>query len=220
MPHQQVLLLETAITIFSSAITLISHAFHKATSLLERKLIQLYHFFIRIDPQDGATFLLLEVERSLLTLHTTNRERLPALQNDPVPPCNYLTTDAWHQHLRLNSVWEGIRSGVTVLAYIFGFQIALPDSDLNHNITDVVDAIHMGLIPIRLDTAVLHSINTLQQRFSTHSAPSTAGATATQLWDQIKDLIKARAIGIHRLITSENKTFRKLIITRYGIQCF
>lgn len=132
---------------------------HKATSLLERKLIQPYHSVIRIDPQGGATFLLSGVERSLLDLHTTNVGRLPTLQNDPVPPCNYLTMDTWLQHLQLNSVWAGIRTGVTELAYIFGFQTTLPDDDLDHNATDVVDAI---LWDLYLHVSILLSFNPLK----------------------------------------------------------
>lgn len=102
---------------------------------------------------------------------------------------------------------------------MFGDQTALPDGGLPHKRTGLADVIHLGLTPITLDTVIIKTIVELNHLCLRSLPPVQPDSDLLGIWEQAKDLIKARALGIHRLITSEKQAFRKHLQDRYNIRC-
>ena len=188
-----------------------------ATSLIETKLRQLYTTTNKTSP-DGANILLHRVEKTLLALQNTNAGRLHSEAGEMATVANFISITGWLAKQGLQSVFEGIRSSTFILVCIFGAQTALPDRDLPHESIGVAYVIHLGLMPTFLDTVITTTFTELNRHYMRVRLPETPGLDLLTIWEQAKDHIKTRAIGIHRLITSENKAFRKHLQDQYGIR--
>ena len=153
-----------------------------------------------------------------MTFQDTNRGRLVCEAGKTVTVTNYLSVTYWFGKQGLTSVSEGIRSNTPILVCMIGAQTALPDEDLPHESIGVAGVIHLGLIPTILDIAITTTTTELNHHYMRDRLPAQPELDLSTILDHTKNLIKARALGIHRLITSENRAFRRHLQDQYGIR--
>jgi len=164
---------------------------------------QLWIFVDRLDSVIDPEKFIFEVNTQLLLL----RQRNLGCLDTTIRQHNYLNLDEWLNFLHIDSVREGRRRRVNILSHIWGFQSALCDGELADKNSCIVDNMYTGLLPKTFDKWIINRYTLLVKKDVTIGFQHNLQQQLDSSWNIIKELVRARFIGIHRVINNISKTF-------------
>jgi len=168
---------------------------------------------IRLGSGNISSFLK-EINNTLLNLRDSHAGRLSI---NEICTKNYLTIDAWLDLFQLDSVEDSRKSNKFILLHIFGFGTALGDGELEVKHLGIVDCIHMGIIPTKLDNLVDKLIHQSCSNTIDANTKKCMENTLSKVWNDTKELAKGKFIGLHRIVGGISKEVEKTFRKKYDL---
>ena len=112
---------------------------------------------------------------------------------------------------------EGINTGARVMSLILGFETGLEDGELQDKHTGSADAMYLGVIPKQLDSSVKKHIKEALSYGREFRKAGPMIEKAEHLWVEAKEMVKARAIGLHRLFAEIAKQKKEELASEAGV---
>jgi len=181
----------------------------KMTNLIEQKLKNFFVIFGQHTNKANIADLFSKIENTCLWLKNSTLGKVK--QASPTTKFNYASINDLQGKYDIQKSHEGCTTKGNFCSELLGVleqpnAITTPDKDLC-----ILDAFWLGLIPSKLDVLISNNIN--RKRISEFIPLQTACiAMETELkdmWEEIKELIMAKAIGLHRIIGSISKNIEK-----------
>jgi len=91
---------------------------------------------------------------------------------------------------------------VNILGHIWGFNSVLKDGEMEYKDCCIVDSMYMGIIPHAFDSRFTDRYRNIIAGRSSACFSFYVSKRLDKLWNDIKELVKARFIGIHRVANS------------------
>ena len=160
--------------------------------------------------------LLLAVEETFLKLQTSNTGRLRNLP-DHINP--YRSLESWRKHLKTASWEQAYSEGKLKLIDIFNCRPHFSDSSMSDEFLGTAEGMFLGLIPRSLNNLMTDK---LQSEHVNVSMPRqlilTCQSQQTKAWDEIKELLIAKSVSLHRILNQTTSLQTTTWKTQYELQ--
>ena len=134
------------------------------------------------------------------TLSNPNLQKLGKRNPNSTPPKNYLQTQEWCTAINSTDLHASIQSNSIILQNILGFNTATPDNSIEDNDMGLVDFIYLGLIPTTLHDTILNFIKEITKSICINEKRLELVELMSKTWKRIRGAIKARNLGLHRIV--------------------
>jgi len=128
---------------------------------------------------------------------------------------NYTSTEKWLELLYLHNIQEGRIKKINILGHIWVFYSAMDYGELNDKDTCIVENLYKGLFPKLFDEWFTKRYISLISTNTTINFHFLLKQRLNTLWKEIKELVKAKFIGIHRIANSIAKNFESDFRVKY-----
>ena len=183
------------------------------TMLLEQRL----HSFVRLigttQNVGAANIFLNEIEQTLSSLHSTSAitGSINSMED------KYWNRNRWMEEENMHSMEELLNSEIPIYGMIFGFnpiseRIYTSDKDLTPAL-----CIPLGITNSSVETQIKLMIRNLKR---VHADKSTCKQIELQYWNcwkEIKEIVTARMVGIHRIIGNVSHDFESMFRKKYNL---
>jgi len=183
--------------------------------LINDKLIA---FFSKLHQATSFAFakdVILDIEKEFLqaqALHMGRTKKVPNHRNNLYLPINQLLLK-WD----INT-WQSFhfRKSCYILSEIFGLE---PNSQ-NHIYDDeelgIIDAPWLGLVPKFMEKIITSACTYLDGKCDHHETKKLYTTLLLNSWEEIKELMMGKAIGMHRIIGTTGTEFEQTISKTFG----
>jgi len=191
---------------------------NKMTNLIEQKVRFLFLQFKEATNLDSLKSLLKKVEKECLSLQSKTNLN-PSHRNKLPKRGTYVDLANLMQKYEINDIQEAF----VLPGPFFSEALGILPQSFARNVKDeelsILDAFWLGLTPTRLHKLLLTECNS--HKFLPH-CPDVASCKHTSnvclsTWDEIQDLIMAKAIGIHRIVGTISKSKEKAYRKKFDI---
>jgi len=156
------------------------------------------------------------VHKFLLQLHKQRLGSLiTTLKLGRTTNSNYTSTEKWLELLYLHNIQEGRIKKINILGHIWVFYSAMDYGELNDKDTCIVENLYKGLFPKLFDEWFTKRYISLISTNTTINFHFLLKQRLNTLWKEIKELVKAKFIGIHRIANSIAKNFESDFRVKY-----
>ena len=183
--------------------------------LINDKLISFFKKLQHATSFQFAKDTLVDIEKAFLhaqTAQTGRLKRVPNYRNNLYIPISELLLK-WDIQ-----IWDSFNLPIScfILSEIFGLE---PNSQ-NHIYDDeelgVVDAPWLGLIPNFLNLTIKSACTHLDGGCTHHETRKMTTNSLLHSWEELKELMMGKAIGMHRVIGTAGSEFEKTILKTFG----
>ena len=181
----------------------------KMSNLIEQKLKNFFVVLGRYTNTDNMENLFTQIEKECLWLKDSNIGKVK--KTSPTTKFNYASISNLKEKYNLRNSREGCTTKGRFCSEMMGIleqpnACGILDKDLC-----ILDAFWLGLIPTNLEKVIISNINRgyLSQFTPMQTACIAMESDLKSMWMEIKDLIMAKAIGLHRIIGSISKSKEK-----------
>ena len=140
---------------------------------------------------------------------------LPPGNVNTITAPNYLTMKNWCKLLRIDNIEDGIQKKVNILQCILGFRTALPDGAIEEGNMGATDAIGLGIIPKALQNNIKSFLKAT--KINDRILANSHTEVNMKIWYRIRDILKGRGIGIHRITSTLTKEREKNLRIKFDI---
>jgi len=188
----------------------------RITNLIESKFRLFFLELSRATNRESVYKCIKEVETTFLDLQHRNVDRLAPIE--PIHNNRYLPIQSILSRENLSDIHAALKSPkFNFCCEVFGL---LPQSSaipIRDDQIGLVDCTWLGLMPQAIDNILKEQCENIKSFITHQETAMHLYSSLNQSWQEIKNLIMGKAIGIHRIICSTGKRLEKTWRKEYDI---